>query len=92
MPDHTGRRRTRHEDAFRALDQYCDDQHFTHVSIVETPKGLLVKGYALSELTTAYHLGPVNFRFSNADIDVLLEEAAERWGKKPAASADDGGA
>jgi hypothetical protein len=92
VPDHTGKRRTRYEDTFRALGHYCDEQQFTHVSIIETHEGLLNKSYALSERTTAYHLGPVNYRFSNADIDVLLEEAAERWGKKPAASADDGGA
>jgi hypothetical protein len=90
--DHTGTRRTRYEDTFRALGHYCDEQNFTHVSIIETPEGLLIKGYALSQRTTAYQLEPLNFLFSNEDIDVLLEEAVERRGKQPTSGSDDDGA
>jgi hypothetical protein len=78
MLDHTGQRRVRYEDAFRALGNYLDEQKFTQITVVETPEGFLVKGYAVSEDLGGYHVVPTTYLFSNADIDELLETSYGR--------------
>jgi hypothetical protein len=78
MLDHTGQRRVRYEDAFRALGNYLDEQKFTQITVVETPEGFLVKGYAVSEDLGGYHVVPTTYLFSNADIDELLETSYVR--------------
>ena len=81
MLDHTGQRRVRYEDAFRALGNYLDDQRFTQISIVETPEGFLIKGYVVAEDMAGYHVIPTTYLFTNEDIDVLLENAYGRRGR-----------
>jgi hypothetical protein len=78
MLDHTGRRRVRYEDAFRAVGNYLDGNNFTQISIVETPEGFLIKGYVLGDDTGGYHVIPTTYLFSNEDIDALLETAYGR--------------
>jgi hypothetical protein len=78
MLDHTGQRRVRYEDAFRALGNYLDQSRFTQISIVETPEGFLIKGYVVSENFAGYHVIPTTYLFTNEDIDVLLESAYGR--------------
>jgi hypothetical protein len=78
MLDHTGQRRVRYEDAFRALGNYLDQSRFTQISIVETPEGFLIKGYAVSEGLGSYHVIPTTYLFTNEDIDALLETAYGR--------------
>jgi hypothetical protein len=82
MLDHTGQRRVRYADAFRALGNYLDAEQFTQISIVETPEGFLVKGFIISEITGGYHVVPTTYLFANEDIDSLLEAAYDRRGKK----------
>jgi hypothetical protein len=82
MLDHTGQRRIRYEDAFRAVGHYLDDQRFTQISIVETPEGFLIKGFVLSDDTGGYHVIPTTYLFTNEDIDALLESAYGRRDKK----------
>ncbi len=78
MLDHTGQRRVRYEDAFRALGNYLDAKKFTQVTIVETPEGFLIKGYVVGENTGGYHVIPTTYLFTNEDIDTLLEAAYGR--------------
>jgi hypothetical protein len=78
MLDHTGMRRVRYEDAFRALGHYLDESNFTQISIVETPEGFLIKGYVLSEGVGDYHVITTTYLFTNEDIDTLLEAAYGR--------------
>lgn len=78
MLDHTGQRRVRYEDAFRALGNYLDANQFTRIRIVETPEGFLVKGYVVGDGMGGYHALPTTYLFTNEDIDALLEEAYGR--------------
>lgn len=78
MLDHTGQRRVRYEDAFRALGNYLDENRFTQISVVETPEGFLIKGYVVGENGGGYHVIPTTYLFTNEDIDALLEVAYGR--------------
>lgn len=79
MLDHTGKRRIRYEDAFRALGNYLDSQRFTQIAVIETPEGFLVKGYvAVDSRIAGFQSVPQTYLFSNEDIDILLENAYAR--------------
>jgi hypothetical protein len=78
MLDHTGQRRVRYEDTFRALGHYLDANKFTQVSIVETPEGFLVKGYVMTDDYAGYYVIPTTYLFTNEDVDMLLETAYGR--------------
>jgi hypothetical protein len=76
--DHTGQRRVRYEDAFRALGNYLDANRFTQITVVETPEGFLIKGYVLGDGPSGHHVIPTTYLFTNEDIDTLLENAYGR--------------
>lgn len=79
MLDHTGKRRVRYEDAFRAIGHYLDASRFTQIAVIETPEGFLIKGYlAVEGRSDTYYGVPQTYLFSNEDIDVLLENAYAR--------------
>lgn len=79
MLDHTGRRRVRYEDAFRALGNYLDEQRFAQIAVIETPQGFLIKGYmAVDGKSENFVSVPTTYLFSNEDIDTLLESAYQR--------------
>ncbi|MDI3340607.1 MAG: hypothetical protein QJR03_08750 [Sphaerobacter sp.] len=81
MLDHTGRHRERYEDAFRAIGHYLDEQHFTHIALIETPEGFLIKGYVpVASSGESFHTVSQTYLFTNEDIDVLLEQAYARRG------------
>lgn len=79
MLDHTGRRRVRYEDTFRAIGHYLDQQRFTQVALIETPEGFLIKSYLTVDSRSDTTFGvPQTYLFSNEDIDYLLENAYAR--------------
>lgn len=78
MLDHTGQRRVRYEDTFRALGNYLDANRFTQIAVVETPEGFLIKGYVVGEDLGGYHVIPTTYLFTNEDVDTLLEAAYGR--------------
>ena len=83
MLDHSGRTRVRYEDAFRAVGNYLDANAFTHIVVVETPEGFLIKGQVASGegAGDSIYSYPQTYLFSNDDIDTLIEAAYQRRGK-----------
>lgn len=82
MLDHTGKARTRYEDAFRAIGHYLDTERFTQIAIIEAPEGFLIKGYlTMDSRGEMYHGVPATYLFTNEDIDALLESAYDRRGR-----------
>lgn len=82
MRDPSGRYRTRYEDTLRALGHYLDQQRFTRILVVETPEGLLVKGYVATpgRDDESFTLSPETLLFTDDDLLQLLEEAYRRRG------------
>ncbi|ACZ38530.1 hypothetical protein [Sphaerobacter thermophilus] len=79
MLDHTGTRRVRYEDTFRAIGHYLDEHRFTRIALIETPEGFLIKAYATVDSRSDSTFGvPQTYLFTNEDIDHLLENAYAR--------------
>lgn len=79
MLDHTGKRRVRYEDAFRAIGNYLDQHRFMQIAVVETPEGFLIKGYqAVAGRDDRVRGTAQAYLFTNEDIDGLLEAAYSR--------------
>jgi len=84
MLDHTGQDRERYEDAFRAVGNFLDAEHFTDLTIAETPDGFVIKGYRHDPSGSAATVTtPESYFFANEDIDDLLEHAYSRRGQGP---------
>ena len=81
MLDHSGTRRERYEDTFRAIGNYLDAHRFTQIVMVETSEGFLIKGYTVPEgqvSSDTMYVVPQTYLFSNEDIDALIEQAYRR--------------
>ncbi|MGA7669504.1 MAG: hypothetical protein WBW04_03730 [Nitrolancea sp.] len=80
MLDHSGKSRTRYEDAFRAVGNYLDSNAFRQIVVVETPEGFLIKGQVAGAETAngAIYSYPQTYLFTNEDVDTLMEAAYER--------------
>jgi hypothetical protein len=78
--DHTGMSRIHYEDALRALGNYLDSHQFTQIVLVETPEGFLVKGQVAQGRPAdgSYIAYPATYLFTNADIDLVVEQAYQR--------------